>query len=105
MRNGFKGSYDAAKKKMGIIEQMGVEPTIAVAAKKKNPTQEGDIDTGGANVPKAMASRYMEIAKVIEVFCDLKLTDGYKEVCLAVLAKLARKRPSPLVSGRTNTWA
>ncbi|MDR2183974.1 MAG: DUF6398 domain-containing protein [Clostridiales bacterium] len=47
----------------------------------------------------------MEIAKVIEAYCDLKLTAGYKEVCLEVLAKLARKRPSPLVSGRVNTWA
>ena len=64
-----------------------------------------DVDIKGANVPKAMAARYAEIAKVIEVYCDLKLTEGYKDVCLEVLAKLARKRPSPLVSGRVGTWA
>jgi hypothetical protein len=84
---------------------MGIEPVIAVTAKKKTTVQVVEVDTGGANVPKAMASRYMEIAKVIEVYCDLKLNDEYKEVCLEVLAKLARKRPSPLLSGRTNTWA
>lgn len=103
MRNDLKETYNSAKKRLGIIEQMGVAPTIEV--KKAKAIQPGDIDTKGANVPKAMAARYAEIAKVIEVYCDLKLNKGYKEVCLEVLAKLARKRPSPLVSGRVNTWA
>jgi len=105
IREGFKESYNASKKKWGIIEQMGVVPAIVPDAKKKKAVQAGEVDTKGANVPKAMAARYAEIAKVIEVYCDLKLNDGYKNVCLEVLAKLARKRPSPLVSGRANTWA
>lgn len=103
MRSGFKASYDAIKKKLGVIEQLGVAPVIEV--QKKKVLQPGDVDTKGVNVPKSMAARYVEIAKVIEEYCDLKLNQGYKEVCLEVLAKLARKRPSPLVSGRTNTWA
>jgi hypothetical protein len=92
MRSGFKESYNAAKKRLGIIEQIGVAPVVSL--KQTAPS-----------VPKAMAARYSEIAQVIEAYCLEKLNDGYKEVCLNVLAKLARKRPSPLLSGRTNTWA
>ena len=103
MRNSFKATYDSVKKKRGIIEQIGVAPAIEV--KKTKVSQPGDVDVKGANVPKSMAGRYAEIAKVIENYCDLKLNQGYKDVCLEVLAKLARKRPSPLVSGRINTWA
>lgn len=105
MRGEFKESYNIAKKKLGIIEQMGVAPVIVPGAKKARIAQAGAVDTKGAHVPKAKAERYGSIAKVIEVYCDLKLNDGYKDVCLEVLAKLARKRPSPLVSGRVNTWA
>lgn len=105
MRSRFKETYNATKKKTGIIENMGVLPMITVGEKTKKPVKAGEPDTKGANVPKAMSARYVEIAKVIETYCDEKLSDGYKEVCLEMLAKLARKRPSPLLSGRTNTWA
>jgi hypothetical protein len=105
MRSSLKESYNAAKKKSGIIEQMGSAPIITPNTQKAKPERAGEVDTRGFSVPKSMAVRYAEIAKVIEVYCDLKLNDGHKDVCLNVLAKLARKRPSPLLSGRVNTWA
>lgn len=105
IRSGFKESYNAAKKKSGIIEQMGAAPVVVVETKKKKIAPAEKADTKGANVPMAMAARYLDVEKALEAYCDEKLNDGYKEVCLAVLAKLARKRPSPLVSGRANTWA
>jgi hypothetical protein len=48
---------------------------------------------------------YDEIVKLIEVFCATRLNDEYAQVCRALTAKLARKLPSPLESGRANTWA
>jgi hypothetical protein len=47
----------------------------------------------------------MEVAEIIEAFCDEKLNNEFKEICLRALAKLCRKRPSPLIGGRARTWA
>ena len=47
----------------------------------------------------------MEIAEIIEKFCDEKLNNEYKDICLRALAKLCRKRPAPIESGKARTWA
>jgi hypothetical protein len=46
-----------------------------------------------------------EIAGLVDAFCRENLTEEYGEICRRLTEKLARKRPSPLVSGRPNTWA
>jgi len=56
-------------------------------------------------VPKEMQGKYNEIAALIIEFCDKKLNDDYKSLCLRLLEKLCRIRQSPLLSGRTHTWA
>jgi hypothetical protein len=56
-------------------------------------------------VPKKMQGKYDEIAAYIVPFCDEKMNDEYKELCLHALEKLCRKRPSPVMSGRPYTWA
>jgi hypothetical protein len=56
-------------------------------------------------IPKEMQNKFDEIAPMIEMFCDEKLSDDYKKLCLHLLEKLCRKRPSPLLGGRVNTWA
>ena len=56
-------------------------------------------------VPKNMQGKYDEIAPLISGFCDEKLNGDYKQLCLKLLEKLCRKRPSPLLGGRARTWA
>lgn len=56
-------------------------------------------------IPKAMQDKYDEIAPLIAEFCDDRLNDEYKALCLHLLEKLCRKRPSPLLGGREETWA
>ncbi len=56
-------------------------------------------------IPKSMQGRYEQIALLISDFCRLYLNDDYETLCLRLLEKLCRKRPSPLLSGRANTWA
>ena len=55
--------------------------------------------------PKAMQAIYDEIAGIIEEFSSAHLNDEYLALCLKALEKLCRKRPSPLLGGRANTWA
>ena len=56
-------------------------------------------------IPKSMQGKYDEIAPLIIAFCDEKMNEDYKEICLRLLEKLCRKRPSPLLGGRARTWA
>jgi len=108
MRNSFKQAFDTAKEKVGIIENMNIPPEPVAPPKKKPkaPKEESiAVGTKGANVPKAMSVKYLEVAEIIESFCNEKLNDEYKELCLQALTKLCRKRPSPLLSGKPRTWA
>jgi hypothetical protein len=41
----------------------------------------------------------------VDDFCQEHLNDEYAELCRRLTEKLARKRPSPLVSGKPATWA
>ena len=107
-RDNLKSSYDKAKETVGIIENMNAPPVLVKPPVRKQappkPTPPA-VDTKGARVPKDMSVRYVEVAVIIEAFCNDKQNDEFKEVCLRVLAKLCRKRPSPLTTGRARTWA
>ncbi|MDR1205791.1 MAG: DUF6398 domain-containing protein [Peptococcaceae bacterium] len=91
--------YNKAKETTGIIERIGETPVPAKPPVRRPKPQPSE------NVPKAMSARYAEIAEIIESFCDDQLNDEFKEICLRALAKLCRKRPSPLAAGKARTWA
>ena len=57
------------------------------------------------SVPKAMQERYDEIVVLTDAFCMEHLDEEYMTACRQMAAKLARKRPSPLVSGWAKSWA
>lgn len=46
-----------------------------------------------------------EIVGLVASFCREHLNEEYAELCGRLVQKLARKRPSPLLSGKANTWA
>jgi hypothetical protein len=56
-------------------------------------------------VPKAMQAKYDEITALTDAICNEHLNAEYADLARKLAAKLARKRPSPLVSGRVNSWA
>ncbi len=56
-------------------------------------------------VPKAMKERYEEIVALTDKVCNAHLTEEYAMLCRKLAAALARKRPSPLASGRVKSWA
>ena len=57
------------------------------------------------SVPKEMQERFEQISKIIKDFCVEKLNQEYEQSCYELCAALCRKRPSPIISGRVNTWA
>jgi hypothetical protein len=56
-------------------------------------------------VPDSMQSYYQAITEMTDKFCQQALNDDYKTYVRYVTAALCRKRPSPLVRGKINTWA
>lgn len=52
-----------------------------------------------------MQQSYQDITKLTDAFCLKKLDDEYQQLARHTVAALCRKKPSPLTSGRHNTWA
>ncbi len=56
-------------------------------------------------VPKPMQAKFEAIVALTDPFCRERLTDEYAQLARQATAALCRKRPSPLLQGRINTWA
>lgn len=56
-------------------------------------------------VPKTMQAKYDEITALTDAVCKTHLNEEYGQLARKLTAKLARKRPSPLVSGQAKSWA
>ena len=61
--------------------------------------------TKSLSVPESMQARYAEITALTDTLCREKLNDEYAQLCREMIAALARKRPSPLISGPAKSWA
>ena len=56
-------------------------------------------------VPAALQVKYDEIVALTDTFCQRHLNEEYRDLCRRMAATLCRKRPSPVTTGNTNTWA
>jgi len=59
----------------------------------------------GVRIADEVQPAFDVIAGLVDVFCKQHLNVEYADLCRRLTEKLARKRPSPLVSGKPNTWA
>ncbi len=59
----------------------------------------------GESVPQQMRAVFDAVVALTDPFCTEQLNAEYAEVCRRLAAALARKRPSPLLSGSVRTWA
>lgn len=56
-------------------------------------------------VPVELRPRVAEILSVTAEACGALLDDEYARLCTVLVARLSRKRPSPLARGDTRIWA
>lgn len=56
-------------------------------------------------IPEALRHDAEEVFKLTDPFCAEHLDAEYGQLCRKLVAKLARKRPSPLVRGELRIWA
>jgi len=59
----------------------------------------------GLRVPRAARAEVSEILAITDRFCHEHLDAEYACLCRELVAKLARKRPSPLKRGELRIWA
>jgi Domain of unknown function (DUF6398) len=62
-------------------------------------------DLGDLRIPVAMRPTAEQVITLADKVCTDLLDEQYAGLARQVVAKLARKRPSPLLSGRAATWA
>lgn len=93
--------YKAAKERLGIVAAL---PIGAVPAEGRKPAR-----TAGPRSARANADRVRDALETVvgltSRFCRDYLNEEYAILCRNLAEKLARKRPSPLLDGRPNTWA
>jgi len=62
-------------------------------------------DLGDLKIPVAVRPAAEAIIALTDRVCPELLDEEYAVLARSVVAKLARKRPSPIQSGRAPTWA
>lgn len=60
---------------------------------------------GEPSIPATARPAYDTIVGLTDAFCREHLDGEYGELCRRLAGKLARKRPSPLASGKPESWA
>jgi hypothetical protein len=99
--------YKDAKAGGGIVTSLpasdGPATLPPVAKKAKGAAAPKRKAKGGA--PSKTTQAHDRIVELINAFCREHLDREYAEMCLRLAAVLARKRPSPLASGKPESWA
>ncbi|MGZ6639918.1 MAG: DUF6398 domain-containing protein [Solirubrobacteraceae bacterium] len=57
------------------------------------------------HVPAVLRARMREIVELTDAICARRLDPEYAALCRRLIAKLARKRPSPIERGEARVWA
>ena len=64
-----------------------------------------NADLTALRIPAALRHRAREILAITDQACTHHLDGEYAQACRQLVARLARKRPSPLTRGDTRIWA
>lgn len=100
IRRMLKESYDRAKDRYGIVTSL---PVSELPASAKKPPR------GSRSLKRRQTHDVQDVLRIItgliDEFCRNHLNDEYAVLCRKLAEKLARKRPSPLLSGKPHTWA
>jgi hypothetical protein len=96
IRRSLNESYKEAKARHGIVASLPVSdqpPPPKARRAPKRPSKEEKEDVLRA------------ITGLTDQFCREHLNDEYAALCRRLAEKLSRKRPSPLLHGKPETWA
>src|SRR5206468_4255432 len=69
------------------------------------PPEVAMTDSDREHVPTRLRPYYDAIVSRTDAVCSAHLDDEYGQLCRRLAAALCRKRPSPVTSGRIESWA
>lgn len=99
IRRNLNEDFKEVKARHGIVTSLPKSDTpIPVKPPKAKPVPKPPSKEDTAEILRVIIS-------MIDRFCRENLNDEYAELCRKLAEKLARKRPSPLLTGSPNTWA
>jgi len=101
IRRSLNESFKQAKQQLGIITSL---PMSANPPPRPMKTPESQTRQKAKQKDK-LAERTTEIMTLVDQFCRERLNEEYAKLALHLTQKLARKRPSPLLSGTPASWA
>lgn len=81
-----------------------VPVTIGVVAAAEQPAEPQPAPAVPLKVPAALRQTVDNLLARIDLFCARHLNDDYRVLIHEAVAALARKRPSPLLTGRESSW-
>ncbi len=100
IRSSLNESYKEAKARLGIVTSLPAPAPMARPAKVPSRKTVAPSAT-----KEKSAQTLTTIIELIERFCREHLNEEYAALSVELAQKLARKRPSPLMSGSPSTWA
>lgn len=100
IRRSLNEQFKEAKGRHGIVTSLPISagPPVPAKAPKAKPRPRAKPQAPTADV-------LTTITGLTDQFCREYLNDEYAALCRKLAEKLARKRPSPLLSGSLNAWA
>ena len=84
------------------VPMQGEEASMTVGVTRNAPAPRNQARK--ERVPAAMQAKVDALMERIDDFCDRHLNAEYRQLIFAAVCALARKRPSPLLSGREPSW-
>lgn len=111
IRRTLNEEYKQAKEAFGIITTLPFEGEGRKAAspekrKESKRWPQRTVAVVGSRSASGEAKEIAgEVVKLTDAVCSKFLNEEYAQLCRKLAEALARKRPSPLLSGRLETWA
>lgn len=107
VRRHLNEDYNQAKDSFGVITSLGGQPAARAEKPKKakKPTQRIPSSTAGRSESSDALAIAEKLVQMTTSFCKEHLNEEYADLCRKLAETLARKRPSPLLQGRLETWA
>src|SRR5208337_2849442 len=108
IRRRLNNSYKEAKERFGIVTSLPMQegrphPTKKTTTKERAMTAR--TTGGGSTTSAAVRMAHEKIVDLTDAFCQGHLDAEYGVLCRKLAGVLARKRPSPLTSGKPESWA
>jgi len=110
MTRELNDAYSAAKNRYGVVTSLPWHTAGKPQPPKNESTPKKWVSVprtrgGESMIPVAARPAHDRIVELTDAFCEEHLDDEYASLVRKMAGVLARKRPSPLIRGKPESWA